>query len=280
VIEYARYGHPDGVPALFFHGFVGSHHQARLAADAAKRHGITFYAWNRPGVGRSTPCPHRTVADIVPDVVEWTSHLGLDRFVVCGASGGVPSALACLARLPDRVQVGVLVSGLGPLHEPGTLSSMESQARMVLRVGYLCPPLVRWFLAHRSRLYRRDPEAFLDALVRQWSRSDQDLFTRPEIRGMFLADLEEILIRGQGYESLVQQLGLYFRWGFELEEIPPTSRAIFWHGQHDLLVPPAMSERMARQLPGGEVHLRPGGHFMCVEYAEEVMQSAVVHQRR
>jgi pimeloyl-ACP methyl ester carboxylesterase len=280
VIEYARYGHPNGLPALFFHGFIGSHHQAAMAAEAAERQGITFFAWNRPGVGRSTPCVRQTIAEIVPDVVEWSAHLGLDRFVVVGASGGVPSALACLARLPERVPLAVLVSGLGPLHEPGALSSMKSHARMALRLGRHCPVLVRWFLARRARLFRRDPVAFLDTVVRSWSPSDQELFTQPRIRAMFLADLEEVLVRGQGHEGLVQQLGLYFRWGFDLEEIPPTSRAIFWHGRHDLLVPAAMSERMARQLPGGECHLRPGGHFMCVEHADEVMQSALAHQRR
>ena len=119
LLEYASYGDARGFPAVFFHGFIGSHHQAAFAHEAARRHGLRFIAPNRPGVGRSTPKDRRSLEECVPDVAQLADALGLTRFAVIGVSGGVAYALACLKGLPRRVPVGVLVSGLGPVGEPG-----------------------------------------------------------------------------------------------------------------------------------------------------------------
>src|SRR5262249_30656687 len=125
LIEFARCGDPGGIPALFFHGFIGSHHQSRLVHEAALRNGVHLIAANRPGVGRSSPRARRVMAEVVPDVEDLTAALGIDRFVVIGASGGAPYALACLARLPDRVPGAVVLSGLGPVGCPAALRVMK-----------------------------------------------------------------------------------------------------------------------------------------------------------
>jgi pimeloyl-ACP methyl ester carboxylesterase len=274
LLEFALYGHPGGVPAFFFHGFIGSHHQAYLAREAAERHGLWLIAPNRPGVGRSTPRPRRCIADGVGDVAELASALGVERFVVLGASGGGPYALACLARLPQRVRLAAILSGLGPVGEPGVLARMNPFARRALQAGRHLPLLVRCFFAARARLFRRDPEAFLAQIVCRWSRSDQELLARPALRQMFLSDLREVLLHGQGAEGMAQELGLYFRWGFRLSEVPPGRKVLFWHGTGDRLVPPFMACYMASRLPGAEVELRPGGHFMAIEHADEVIRRA------
>src|ERR1700733_4828378 len=96
LLEYASYGDAGGLPALFFHGFIGSHHQAAFAHEAARRHGLRLIAPNRPGVGRSTLKERRCLEECVPDVAQLADALGLDRFAVVGVSGGAPYALACL----------------------------------------------------------------------------------------------------------------------------------------------------------------------------------------
>src|SRR5262245_43416621 len=68
LLEFAEYGDPGGVPALFFHGFIGSHHQARFAHPAAARHGVRLLAVNRPGVGRSTYRRRSSLAESATDV--------------------------------------------------------------------------------------------------------------------------------------------------------------------------------------------------------------------
>ena len=66
MLEVREYGDPAGHPALFFHGLIGSHHQASYIAEQAMQHELRIIAPNRPGVGksefverkvRSRPCP-------------------------------------------------------------------------------------------------------------------------------------------------------------------------------------------------------------------------------
>jgi len=273
-LEYAVCGDPAGIPVFFFHGFIGSYHQALVAHEAAARHGLRVIAPNRPGVGRSSPRSRRCIADSVSDVEQVADALGVGAFGVLGASGGGPYALACLARLPQRIRQATIVSGLGPVGEAHVLASMRPFVRRVLKLARWFPFAVRWAFAARLRAFQHDPEQLLRGLLRRWSRSDQQLMERPAVRQMFLSDLREVLVTGQGPEGLAQELGLYSRWGFRLSDIPHGARVTFWHGRSDHLVPPVMSHEMARQLPGARVEERGGGHFMVVDCVEEVIRRA------
>jgi pimeloyl-ACP methyl ester carboxylesterase len=272
LLEYACYGDVGGLPALFFHGFIGSHHQAAFAADAARRGGVRLIAPNRPGVGRSTPKRRRQLNECVPDMQELADALGLERFAVIGVSGGAPYALACLASLGERVPLAVLVSGLGPVGDPGVLAKMGPLARKALGLSRRMPWLLRWLFRIRLGRFRNDPDAFLARLAVRWPRADRQLFTRPEVRQFFLGDLKEVLVNGQGAEGMVEELRMYQHWGFGLEDVPPTARVFLYHGRDDVLVPPGMSAHAASRLSGAEVTVHPGGHFMILDHADEVVQ--------
>jgi pimeloyl-ACP methyl ester carboxylesterase len=273
-LEFARYGDPAGRPAIFFHGLVGSHHQASFADASARRHGLCLIAPNRPGVGRSSPARRRVIADCVPDIVSLANHLGLGTFAVIGVSGGAPYALACLACLPGRVRAGVLVSGMGPVADPSVLARMSPFTQRALTLARRFPWLVRAILRVRVTQIRADPERFLAGLIRRWSVTDRALFQAEEVRATLLADLEQVFLRGEPVEGLSQELCLYFRWGFRLGEVPPGARVMLWHGRQDVLVPPFMTAHAARHLPGAEATLLPGGHFMVIGHADELARRA------
>jgi pimeloyl-ACP methyl ester carboxylesterase len=270
-LEYAIYGTGDGVAGVFFHGFIGSHFQAAFAHEAAVRHGVRLIAVNRPGVGRSAPVRRKTVRECVEDVRQLTDALGVYSFAAIGASGGAPYALACLAAMPERARLGVLLSGLGPVSDPALLAQMGPLARRALGLGRRLPWAIQALLHLRTRHFHRDPEGFLSWLVARWSRSDRQLFARPEIRQMFLADLSQVLVQGQGASGLARELGLYFHWGFHLADLPPGARLLLWHGRNDHLVPAFMAEHVVAAVPGAELVLHPGGHFMAVEHADEII---------
>lgn len=278
LLELAEYGDPGGLAALFFHGFIGSHHQAAFAHEAARLAGLRIVALNRPGVGRSTPRRRRLLNESVEDARQVADALGLGRFGVIGASGGAPYALACLAGLPGRVGVAALLSGLGPVGEPEVRRRMGRLARRVLRVGAFAPWLIQAAFWLRLRQFRADPEAFLSALLRRWSHSDRALFDRPEVRAFFLADVRQVL-EGEGPGNLARELALYSRWGFRLSDVPPGARVFLWHGREDRLVPPAMSEHVGAALPGAEVAVLPGGHFMAVNHAEAIISRVLAALR-
>jgi len=48
-------------------------------------------------------------------------------------------------------------------------------------------------------------------------------------------------------------------------------RVTLWQGLSDNIVPPAMAWKMAQTLPNCEAHFVPGGHFMAVNFAGQII---------
>jgi pimeloyl-ACP methyl ester carboxylesterase len=271
VIEVEEYGDPRGEPALFFHGLIGSHHQASYIADQAKEHGLRIIAPNRPGVGRSGFVRRRVALEAVPDVEDLASGLGLAEFSVIGISGGAPYALATLYRLAPRIRTATVISGLGPLRTPGALAGMDRRRRIALELGSRCPPLARRECARWAERFRADPERFLRRLVKTWAKPDQDLFAREEVFALFLRDLHQVFTEGNGPLTFAQDLWLYRHYGFSPRELPRRPPVTLWHGIDDTIVPPAMAWAMSRALPSSELHLLPGGHFVAVTISDQII---------
>src|SRR5262245_723503 len=85
-LEFGQYGDPNGLPVIFFHGFLGSLHQAARADSPAREQGLRLIAPNRPGVGRSTAFRYRQITDIVDDIDQLTRALGLREYALVGIS--------------------------------------------------------------------------------------------------------------------------------------------------------------------------------------------------
>lgn len=273
-LEFAEYGHPEGAPVLFFHGFIGSYHQAAFVHESSRRRGLRLLAVNRPGVGRSSPKQREVIRECAEDARQLLDGLHLPRVLLVGVSGGAPYALACLASMPGRISGTLLLSGLGPVGEPDVLGRMGAIARHALRFGRSMPWMTRLALTLRTRGFRQDPEAFLNGLIRTWSTPDKELFCDPAVRSLFMADIRQVLVDGEGPTNLANELGLYFRWGFRLSDLPPGVPMQLWHGRDDHLVPVAMSEHIAARVPGAVLQVRAGGHFMAVSNSEEIMTRA------
>jgi proline iminopeptidase len=110
-------GNPDGKPAVVLHGGPGSGctptHRGNF--DPALYRIVLF---DQRGAGRSTP--HASAADtdlsvntthhLVADIERLRTHLGIDSWLVNGASWGVSLGLLYAQRHPDRVSEMVLSS--------------------------------------------------------------------------------------------------------------------------------------------------------------------------
>ncbi len=112
VIAVEEYGDPAGVPVLYFHGWPASRLEAGLIPDLPVR----LLALDRPGYGRSSPHPGRTLLDWPADVAAVADRLGLAKFHIVGLSGGGPYAAACAYALPDRVLGVAMVCPVPPPH--------------------------------------------------------------------------------------------------------------------------------------------------------------------
>ena len=122
-LGWYQFGKPSGRPAFYFHGFPGSGVEARWGHGAATTASVRLIGLDRPGFGRSSFDSGRTILGWADDVLAVADALDIARFSVLGMSGGAPYALACAARLPQRVTRTMIVSGLGPMPEGGIAAS-------------------------------------------------------------------------------------------------------------------------------------------------------------
>lgn len=86
-IALEEYGASAGPPVLYFHGWPASRLEAGLIPELPVR----VLAFDRPGYGRSSPQPGRTLLDWPQDVADVADRLGLGQFHVVGLSGGAPT---------------------------------------------------------------------------------------------------------------------------------------------------------------------------------------------
>jgi len=107
-ISFADYGPASGLAVLCCHGDPGSRLEPRRISEQAAAAGFRLIGIDRPGYGKSTPLPGRSICDWTQDAIAVADHLMLDQFLMVGVSTGGSYALATAAVAPSRV-LGVLV---------------------------------------------------------------------------------------------------------------------------------------------------------------------------
>lgn len=113
-LDIVEYG-PAEAPLLVYHsGTPSGPALFEPLAEAAVRAGYRYLNYGRPGYGRSTPVPGRSVADAAFDTLALVDLLGGGEFVALGWSGGGPHALSCGALAPDRCRAVAVVAGVAP----------------------------------------------------------------------------------------------------------------------------------------------------------------------
>ena len=91
-LGYAEYGDPNGPLVLWFHGTPGGRRQIPLVGRrAASELGLRLVCVERPGVGDSTDHAYARILDWAADAAEVADHLGHERFMIVGLSGGGPT---------------------------------------------------------------------------------------------------------------------------------------------------------------------------------------------
>jgi len=256
------FGEPGDAPVMYFHGYPGSRLEGRLAAGTARRLGLRVIAPDRPGFGESTFQPGRTLGAWAADVAELADRLALERFDVVGVSGGGPYALACAARIPERISGVALVGALGPLARRDLMDGMVTLNRVALAAGARVAPLARVAIGLAARVVRRYPERYLARMLACAPSADRNVLADSTYRTLFAESMAEAL--RQGGRGAAWELPLLARpWGFALEEVRTPVRV--WQGLSDNIVPPAMARYLAAGLPLGELHCLPDeGHLSLI----------------
>jgi pimeloyl-ACP methyl ester carboxylesterase len=255
-------GAATGQPVIYHHGFPGSRLEARLAADTAAQLGLRLLAADRPGFGESDFQPGRTLGGWADDVGELADRLDLRRSAVSGVSAGGPYALACAARLADRVEAVTLLAPLGLLDWPQARRGMTTLNRVGLGLAAWLPPLARGVMRLAAPWARRHPQYLLNRLQAAAPVADRAVLADPTNRAVLGATLCEAL--RQGGRGAAWELTVLARpWDFALEDVHLPVR--IWHGLADTIVPPALVRHLAARLPCSEVRWLAGeGHHSLI----------------
>lgn len=273
-IGYAIYGAADGRAVMFFSGTPGSRLDGDVgdADTVAARHGIRLIVVERPGYGLSDRKRGRRVVDWADDVRQVADRLELERFSAYGYSGGGPHALACAARLGERLSAVAAVSGVGVPGVHGAFERMGPNERLLHRLTRISPLLLdaAYRLVRRNAL--RNPDRFFRDFEKDCSDSDRELLADASIRGAFRATVLEALDRGVGgaVDDWVA-VGRY-PWGFAPEEIRSPVALIF--GDADRIVPVAHGRDLARRIPHAHVREVPReGHLLIISRVGEILDA-------
>ena len=253
-------GDTDAPALLYHHGTPGGDVPLRQVQRAAAARGLRLITTSRPGYGTSTRHPGRRVVDVVADSREVLAHLGVDRCVVAGWSGGGPHALACAARLEQATGV-LLIAGVGPsdADDLDFLAGMGEDNVLEFGAALEGESALRPFLeGAREVLGLLTPEDIVESLASILAPVDRDLVTE-EFGEDLVALFERALETGvDGW--LDDDLAFTHAWGFSLDEI--ATPTFIWQGSEDLMVPFAHGQWLARRVPGARVHLEQGeGHL-------------------
>jgi pimeloyl-ACP methyl ester carboxylesterase len=272
-LGYAEYGDRKGWPLVYLHGFPGSRLAGGVIDEAARADGVRVLAPERPGLGRSSPQPGRTLLDHAADVRALVEGLGINRFAVLGESGGGPYALACAYALPEQVDCAAVVCGLGRVGCAGWTDGIATKERIGYALARRVPLCAGWALVPIAAWARRWPRAFLR--VTRWQLGDAD---REALRGslgdLVAADFAEGF--RQGGRGVGQDLALLFRpWPFE----PAAIRVpvVFLHGTADRTVSLAATQGLAASMPSAQLRVvERHGHFsLLADKADEVLRVAL-----
>ena len=225
--------------------------------------GVRWIGVDRPGYGGSTRRPGRDVADVAADVVAVLDHLGIDRCLTLGHSGGGAHALACAALLPGRIVAALVIAGLSPYD--GTPEWFEGTG-----------PAGRAGLgaAVAGRAAKEEFEAAGHEAI-DFTAADWEMLGGPW--GWFGPVVQRATANGPG-GAIDDDLASVAPWGFDLASIPVP--VFLLHGDADRVVPVGHAHRVAAVVPGASVRVVPGASHLSVLAEAPAALAELVEIRR
>ncbi|GAA1938253.1 prolyl aminopeptidase [Kitasatospora viridis] len=290
-IYYEQLGNPEGKPALHVHGGPGAGCSARptRAWDPERYRLIRF---DQRNCGRSTPHASDPAADmslnttqhLIDDMELLREHLGIERWLLNGASWGVSLILAYAEQHPERVSE-VVVAAITST-SPGELDWLyrgagrfQPEAWDRFREGVPEEERDGDLLAAYSRLMENPDRAVRAKAAADWlAWEDAVISGEPNNSpGMYSDRTEDEQIAFVRICSHIFSNGGWFtedqllRGAGKLAGIP----AVLVHGRHDMGGPPQTAWELAKAWPGARLHIvEDSGHAGSEEFGQ-LMRDAI-----
>lgn len=265
-VAFAVWGDPAGFPVMQLHGTPGCRLMRWPDETVYGRLGVCFVTHDRAGYGRSARLRGRRVVDDVDDVRLVADELGFERFGVSGGSGGGPHALACAARLPERVIRAICVVGSAPfgpagLDEDAWFDGMDPANVRDFQLAFegedaLNANHERLQAEYEARVAADDTSNLLEEY--DLSESDRERLARPETVQILNETIREHAVNGVGGWT-DDLLALTGPWGFDVSEI--TLPVLIRYGASDVLVPRIHGDWLAAHVPNCVAKVDDAGHL-------------------
>lgn len=249
-LAYTDIGEPDWPTVFFFHGApISRLHLAYLEQEfIAER--IRVISPERPGYGKSSPQPGRSMADWPIDVAALADALEIDHFIVAGHSSGGPYAVACAAMLPARVSAGIILGGVTDMGWTGAWENYIDSEIQLMR-STTEEAAIAWC---RER-FGPDGSNFLTATDFDFPEPDNRLLADEHVGPMLISAITDAF--RQGVAGYAQDIFVQGRpWPFKPDDVVAPVQVI--HGEMDTLMPFTHSRHTAEVIPGATLRVLPG----------------------
>ena len=268
-IDYFDSKQGDGL-LIYHHGTPAAGPMDDFIVDTASKNNLRVVELVRPGYGNSTRIKGRNVAQIADIAMELADHLGHDKFVSMGWSGGGPHVLATVAHKSNRCVAGVCIAGVAPFEAEGLdfLANMGEDNIVEFGAALESEEALSNFMDSAYRVLKdvQGPDV-IDAMASLLPPADREILTGD------YADHEAMVFRwavSTGTDGWFDDDIAFTRpWGFDLRDVKhPVS---IWQGSEDLMVPTAHGQWLTKHVPNSSAHLLVGhGHLSIGKVACEI----------
>ncbi len=240
---------------------------------AAADHGLQTLIYSRPGYGRSTRVPGRTIGDEAARTAALVDRLGYQEFLVAGWSGGGPPALACAALLPQRVRACLTLASRAPIREVGAgWQAWYSEADAHEVEGLATDQrgaFVSDYQEGASQMARMTPSRLGRFPGGRSAAEERAMFGDAALAGPLARSMRRAVRDGMWgwFDDAVAQSS---DWGFRVSEI--RIPVVVRQGEDDRMVNVAEGRWLAATIPGAVARILPDrGHGAILDpYAEFV----------
>lgn len=241
--NYEAVGPAMALPIVLIHGFPFSRAMWRPQVEALKKE-FRVISYDIRGHGRSPVGDGLfTIELFVDDLLGLLDELNISRAVLCGLSMGGYIALRAAERAPERL-AGLILAD--------TRSEADANAAKVLRAGAI------------QSIAEKGPGPFAEEFVKGLFSKGTLAASRPCV---------EVIMRIMNGNSGLGMRGTLLALSArpDMTAFLPSIRVptLVIVGEEDALTPPALSQAMAKAVPGAELAVIAGaGHLSSLENPE------------
>src|SRR5262245_8781057 len=271
-IGVADYGVPGQTAVIWCHGGPGCRLEPTYSAEAAARVGLRLVGIDRPGYGRSTPQPGRTIGGWVDDALAVADELDLEKFATIGVSTGGAYALAVAAKSP-RVIGTVPCCAVTDMRWSEGKAMLSANARI-------------WGAASRDAACEIAEEMLgvggaqvANIAAMPLAATDARLFGEPEWQRYWGEMVTQMVAQGAvGFadDRIADGNGWHT---FDVRRVD--CPVVVLHGTSDTFAPVAHARYTQRIVPGATLEVRDGlGHFSIMPAIVPVLGKLLGGKRR